>query len=49
MEEYLIGDININTKKDTVFIDYLPMSRSEYYSNNYHDDGLSYKEYLGYF
>jgi hypothetical protein len=46
MEQYLIGDINIDTENDTVSIDYFPMSKSEYYDKNYDDDGLTYDEYL---
>lgn len=47
MDEYLIRGINIDTKNDTISIDYLPVSRSEYYANDFDDiDGLTYDEYL---
>lgn len=49
MDKYLIQDINIDEENDTIDINYFPMSRSEYYTNNYDDDGLSYEEYLEYF
>lgn len=46
MAEYLIGDINIDTENDTISINYLPMSKFEYYDKNYDDGGLTYDEYL---
>ena len=46
MDKYLIREINIDTKNDIVSIDYLPMSKSEYYNQNYDDGDLTYAEYL---
>lgn len=49
MKDNLIGGISIDQENDTISIDYLPMSKSDYYNNNYDDDGLTYKQYLEYF